>query len=189
VKKLNLKRRKCRHCNEFFRPDYRNGQHQHYCGNAECRRASKAASQRRWLHHSGNQDYFHGPQHVRRVQEWRKEHPGYWKRQTDKSGQTQAPGAQAVNRRQSSCNVPSSPLSTLQDYCLAQEPGFIGLISMITGSTLQEDIAATVDRILNRGQSILRHGLSNSRSVQLCFDYDGQVSVAAGAAAPGSSEL
>lgn len=189
MKKSKLKRRKCRHCNQFFRPDYRNAHHQRHCNNPECRRVSKAASQQRWLHRSGNQDYFHGPQHVRRVQEWRKAHPGYWKRQNEMSGNGQTPAGQALNPGQSSCNVPSSPLRTLQDYSLAQEPGFIGLISMLTGSTLQEDIAATVDRVLNRGQSILRHGLSNSRSVQLCFDYDRQASVAAGAAAPGSSGL
>jgi len=189
VNKSNLRRRKCRHCREFFRPDYRNSHHQHYCQKADCRRASKVASQQRWLHHSGNQDYFRGPQHVRRVQEWRQAHPGYWRPKEQKSAQGQAPATQQVNPGQSSCNVRPSPLGTLQDYCLAQEPEFIGLISMVTGSTLQEDIAATVRQLLNRGQSILRHRLSNSRSMQLCFDYDCQASVAAGAAAPDSFEL
>ena len=43
------RRRKCRHCGQLFRPDPRNLRHQRYCSAKECRRASKAASQRRWL--------------------------------------------------------------------------------------------------------------------------------------------
>ena len=42
-------RRKCRHCGQLFRPDPRNLRHQRYCSAKECRRVSKAASQRRWL--------------------------------------------------------------------------------------------------------------------------------------------
>ncbi len=189
MKNPNLTRRKCRHCREFFHPDYRNGYHQHYCSRADCRRASKAASQQRWLHHSGNQDYFRGPEQVRRVQQWRKAHPGYWKRKKQNSGEGQRFAAQGVNPGQSSCNVPPSPLRTLQDYCLAQEPEFIGLISMFTGSTLQEDIVQTVRLLLNRGQSILRHGLSNGPSLQLCFDYDHQTSTPARAAAPNPAQF
>lgn len=189
MKKSNLTRRKCQHCREFFHPDYRNAHHQHYCSSADCRRASKTASQRRWFHYSGNQDYFRGPHQVRRVQEWRKAHPGYWKRKKQKSGEGQTVAAQTIKPGQSSCNAPSEPLRTLQDYCLSQEPEFIGLISMFTGSTLQEDIAQTVRQLLNRGQSILRHGLSNGPGLQLCFDYDRQTSFAAGAAAPNPAQL
>ena len=43
------RRRKCRHCGQLFRPDPRSVRHQRYCSAEMCRRASKAASQRRWL--------------------------------------------------------------------------------------------------------------------------------------------
>ena len=43
------RRRKCRNCGQLFRPDPRNVRHQRYCSASACRRASKAASQRRWL--------------------------------------------------------------------------------------------------------------------------------------------
>ena len=46
---LKPKRRKCRCCSEFFFPDYRNRDRQHYCFKPACRQASKLASQRRWL--------------------------------------------------------------------------------------------------------------------------------------------
>ena len=70
-------RRKCRHCGQLFRPDPRNLRHQRYCSAKECRRVSKAASQRRWLAKAENRDYFRGPEHVARVRAWRTAHPGY----------------------------------------------------------------------------------------------------------------
>ena len=62
---------------------------------------------------------------------------------------------QASNPDQSSCNAPRGRPRTLQDDCLTQEPVFVGLISMVTGSTLQEDIAATTRQLLLRGPNIL----------------------------------
>ena len=40
---------KCLHCRQFFRPDPRNIKKQKYCSRPECRKASKAASQKKWL--------------------------------------------------------------------------------------------------------------------------------------------
>ena len=53
-------RRKCKCCLKFFRPDPCNRRHQRYCAAPRCRRASKAASQARWLGKPENQDYFRG---------------------------------------------------------------------------------------------------------------------------------
>ena len=148
-------RRKCRCCRKFFRPDYRNEHHQHYCPAAACRQASKAASQRRWAHKFSNRSHFRGENEVRRVQEWRRAHPGYWKKQKSRSEKGQDPDTKAVNPEQTSRNVPGSDLRTLQDFCLTQDPAFVGLISMVTGSTLQEDIALTASKLLLQGQNIL----------------------------------
>lgn len=151
-------RRKCQCCKKFFLPDYRNRHHQHYCSEPSCRHASKRASQRRWVSQSKNRDYFRGSAHVRRVQNWRETHPGYWKRRKSISEQSQSPQEQSVNPEQRSCNAPSSPLRTLQDLCppssLMQDPAFLGLISLVTGSTLQDHIAATARQVLLRGQAI-----------------------------------
>ena len=68
----------------------------------DCRKASKAASQRAWLAKAQNQDYFRGPENVARVQLWRAAHPGYWRR---------AKG----DRR----DRPAAPVA-LQDLCPAQ---------------------------------------------------------------------
>jgi len=75
-----VRRRKCLCCGELFRADPRNRRHQRHCGKAACRKASKAASQRRWLAKAENRDYFQGAINVARVQAWRAAHPGYWRR-------------------------------------------------------------------------------------------------------------
>jgi len=148
-------RRKCRCCQHFFVPDPRTADRQRYCSEPGCRQASKAASQRHWQGKHGNGDYFRGPEAVRRVQAWRVSHPGYWKPKHPLSPGPQAVAKQPANPAQSSCNVPRGRPRTLQDDCLTQDPAFVGLISMVTGSTLQEDIAATARLLLLRGRNIL----------------------------------
>jgi hypothetical protein len=79
-------RHNCLFCGEIFEADARNAGHQKYCSKADCRKASQAASRRAWLAKPENQDYFRGPEHVARVQAWRGEHPGYWRRARGASG-------------------------------------------------------------------------------------------------------
>jgi len=124
-------KRKCRHCKEFFRPDYRNRHHQRYCSKPACRRQSKADAQRRWLEKPENEGHFCGPENSQRVKAWRKAHRGYWRK-----GKPEAKGA-------------------LQDLCLTQPALVVGLIATLTGSALQEDIADAVRRLQRRGQDIL----------------------------------
>ena len=151
-------RRKCRNCRTFFQPDYRNQDRQLYCSQPTCQQASKRTSQQRWANRGSNRDYFRGSEHVERVKRWREAHPGYWKRRKPVPDQSQAADSQSVNPEQGSCNVRGSDLGTLQDLCpplsLAQDPAFLGLISLVTGSTLQEDIAATARQVLLRGQAL-----------------------------------
>ena len=79
------KRRKCRCCSTFFFPDYRNWQHQHYCGKPECRWASKLASQQRWYRKPKNLSHFRNGEGTERVRTWRKAHPGYWRKKAPAS--------------------------------------------------------------------------------------------------------
>jgi hypothetical protein len=179
------KRRKCHGCNDFFIPDFRNQDRQCYCSKPECRQASKRASQERWLRQPANRDYFRGSENVQRVRDWRQAHPGYWKKKTSPSGKAQIPGSQQVNPKQVSCNVPPSPLGTLQDFCLAKDPGFIGLVAMITGSTLQEDIAATTRRVVEQGRNILGLNLPG----KMPSTYDLQTSAPRGSPAANPAQL
>jgi len=189
---LRPKRRKCRCCSEFFFPDYRNQERQHYCDKPACRQASKLASQRRWCRQPANHDYFRDPAHVRRVREWRQAHPGYWKKQARASADAQVTPPQELRSTepaQSSCNVPRSALGTLQDFCLPEHPGFIGLLSMITGRTLQEDIAPIARRVVEQGQNILGLRLPEQRNLELDLVYDYQTPAPRGSAAANPPKL
>jgi hypothetical protein len=57
-----------------------NVRHQHYCSKPACRKESKAQSYRCWLEKPENQNYFRDPENSRRVKEWRKRNPGYWRK-------------------------------------------------------------------------------------------------------------
>ncbi len=147
-------RHKCLHCKELFLPDYRVGQRQRYCLKPDCRKARKRELQRAWLAKPENQQYFRDAKNAERVRDWQKEHPGYWKngaryrRRTLQDGcPAQVPPAQEV--------APSSPGRTLQDLCSMQVPLFLGIISMVVGSTLPDDIASSTRRLLIKGHDIL----------------------------------
>ena len=103
------KRRKCRNCGKLFRPDPRNVRHQRYCSASTCRRASKAASQRRWLSKAANREYFRGPEQVARVRAWREAHPGYARNRSQGRGALQEhssmqPPLIAMNNQRSSAH-------------------------------------------------------------------------------------
>ena len=80
VRRRRARPRKCLCCKELYTPDPRSRWHQKYCSKPQCRQASKRASQRRWLSSDKGAGYFQGSDNVARVQQWRKAHPGYWKR-------------------------------------------------------------------------------------------------------------
>jgi hypothetical protein len=77
---IKTRRRRCLCCRQLFARDPRLRHRQKYCSEPECRAASKQSSQRRWLRKPNNQEYFRGEQHVDRVQAWRVQNPGYWRK-------------------------------------------------------------------------------------------------------------
>lgn len=166
--------RACCHCREEFVPDRRNRDRQRYCGRKECRAASKAASQRRWLNKPENRNYFRGEHHTERVRKWRQKHPGYWKSSRKKS--TSAPKEESSTQDVDNQQFKSSrDLVTedqpLQDLSGAQLVVLVGLISMITGSTLQDHIAEILRRLEDRGRDVLGMGLGTERERTTSYDY------------------
>jgi hypothetical protein len=151
------RRRKCRHCRELFFPDPRNLRHQHYCSKPACGRASKAASQRRWLSKPENRDYFRGPANVQRVRAWRAAHPRYWQRARPQAGSALQEDSLA-QPMESAQESPTFADAALQDLLRAQPFVLIGLIANLTGSALQEDIAQTGRRLQQLGRDILTGG-------------------------------
>ena len=141
--------RNCLHCEENFQPDPRSNWCQKYCSKPECRKASKAASQRQWLSKSDNQDYFKGHENVQRVREWRKEHPEYWKKQHALQDDC------VIQHDENKSKLPILDSSALQDILTTQHFVLIGLIATLTGNTLQDDIAQSTKRFMELGRDIL----------------------------------
>ena len=146
---------KCLHCSVIHTADPRNRGRQRYCDKPDCKKASKANNQRLWTAKPENQNYFRGPENTERVRQWRKEHPGYGRNkkpvQADALQETwnlQPPAMEEVKSK--------SPPGALQETWFSQPALIVGLISMLTGHALQEDIAATARSVLTRGEDILR---------------------------------
>ena len=147
-----IKKKKCRHCRRLFVPDPRNRNRQKYCSRAPCRKASKSASQKKWLSKPENKDHFEGPENVERVREWRKKNPGYWKRSKSKIA-LQDP--LILEHTEKTGKNEQIRATALQDFLMAQPPVMIGLISNFIGSPLQDDIANALLAMQQSGQDIL----------------------------------
>ena len=161
-------KKKCCNCKKLFLPDPRNAKRQEYCSQPDCRKASKTSSQQRWLHKPENRDYFRGPHNVQRVQQWRKAHPGYWRRDRKNNPHAlQDPlTQQAIENKDNSAELASD---ALQDSLIWQPAVLIGLIAQLTGYVLQDDIAMAARRMQQLGIDILnphqkgeRHGTKTS---------------------------
>lgn len=147
----------CSNCNELFIPDARNRNRQKHCSKPECRKASKHCAQERWLNSDKGAGYFKNKDNVERVQQWRKVHPEYWKRKKAHPAETPV-ALQDLSNTQVIENTEGSEISqnhALQDLCFLQPALIIGLISNLTGSTLQDDIATTSRRFIDSGRDIL----------------------------------
>jgi len=155
---------KCLCCCELFRADPRNLRHQKYCSKAACRKASKAASQRRWLAKPENRDYFRGPENVARVRAWRQAHPGYRHRGAKKSAALQEDSRMQALETKAESDLFAG--TVLQEDLASQPAVLIGLIAHITDSALQEDIARSTRRLVQLGQDILSGRTGDGRQTR-----------------------
>ena len=148
--------RKCRHCSQFFQPDPRHHARQRYCVAPECRHASKAASQARWLACPANRDYFRGPENVQRVQAWRTAHPGYGKRfkREQELLQEMMPLQEMIKRRDLAVKR-AADRASLQEMWRAQSPLVVGLIAHLAGTTSPADTMSMMRRLITHGQELL----------------------------------
>ena len=169
------RRHKCRSCGQLYQPDPRNAYHQRHCSSALCQQASKTKSQRRWRRSPKGRDYFYkGTANMRRVQAWRMDHPGYWRKPRKKAVALQdvlitqpllSQGDKQVLNGDL-IDIPKPPVaefsyenplfdvhlpSALQDVLSTQLSLQLGLIDQLSGG-LQDDIAPFVQRLILRGQ-------------------------------------
>ncbi len=162
-------RRRCLHCLHPFIADYRNTYHQRFCSDHECRRASKGASQRRWLRKPQNRNYFREPDNAQRVREWRRAHPGYWRPEKHECEGAAKP-LLAPTIAPEPGNLPPPGSGTLQDFCRSKAPVFSQLLSQLSRCAIQEDIAHLAAQVVSEAQCILlRCQLRTSPPGQLEF--------------------
>jgi hypothetical protein len=138
-------------------PDPRTHDRQQHCSAPVCKRASKAWRQRRWLAKKENRNYFRDKKNTGRVQEWRRENKGYWRRKPSLSENALQDdcSSQLLDKQE---DKPDLIGFALQDDCLMQPAVVVGLISNLTGSALQDDIASTLRGFHARGQQIMGIG-------------------------------
>jgi hypothetical protein len=101
---------------------------------------------------------------VKRVQRWRKDNPGYWKRKPKTRFE---PLQDPLNRQHADKTHNNREFGecALQDVLNMQPSVIIGIIAQLTGYALQDDIAMAVRRMQQFGNDIInltaqggRHG-------------------------------
>src|SRR5260221_32958 len=162
---------KCLHCREFFLSSPNNRRTQRYCSKAECRKASRAAAQAKWLNKAQNRCYIRGPENVERVRAWRERHPGYWRKQgpaRQDALQDLAPTELSPTEPVTVNEIgllagdfivcePSTPSGSgaLQDLAGVQVPLLAGVVSLLIGDALQDRFSVFCPGIVDRGKRVL----------------------------------
>ena len=147
------RQRACHHCEVGFVPKPHNHKKQHYCGATECQTMSKRVSQARWR--AKNPDYDRGPVAVKRVQQWRSENPGYWRPKKAPLEKTPLQNdciTQSLDKQSDDADLEGT---ALREDCITQPPLILGLMSILSGFTLQEDIDRFGRELHNKGRQIL----------------------------------
>src|SRR5260221_8029057 len=155
---------KCLRCREFFLPSPNNRRTQRYCSKAECRKASRAAAQAKWLNKAQNRCYFRGPENVERVRQWRECHPGYWRKKRpalqdalQDLAPTQVTEEELVRVHEGGgCGSLSHARSldgdALQDLAGGQVPLLAGGLLFLIGGSFQDRFSVFVRGIVDRGK-------------------------------------
>lgn len=158
--KKRTRRRRCKNCDDLYKPDPRHLKRQKFCHKPACKAASKKHSQHKWLHKPKNRDYFSGSEHVTRVQQWRQDNPDYRKRQ--KRSKTPPLIDDALQEMKSVQTLANKEYSmdliqiSLQDLISAKNLVFIGFDPLINKNVLQEIIDATAQEAVELTPEILK---------------------------------
>lgn len=141
----------CTVCHNPFVPSKYSGSRQKVCPDAACRKIAKKQRQSDWQ--ARNPEYFRGPENVERVREWRRNHPDWREKQRAAREARRAKSSP----RAKSCNTPEPGPARLQDLAPdAQTALLVGLVALVSGSVLQDEVHGTLNECLRRGGDFLR---------------------------------
>jgi len=104
---------------------------------------------RRWRGRPENREYWSGPENVARARAWQKEHPNY-----AKGRKKRVVVLQNVCRLEAVA-LEQDKLEVLQNVWQTQPPLLLGLISRITGSVLQHDMAEITGQLIANGRALV----------------------------------
>ena len=150
IKKKTLQQCAC--CGRSFQPEPRAAGRQRFCALTRCRKASRRLTKSRWMARPCNAFYNSGPEPLQRVRDWRKAHPGYWKR---KPRQQTEPESIAIL------------LTVLDEFALRNTCGalqipwppqlvvLLGLVARLQGTALRSTIAEEVRANMLAGYALL----------------------------------
>jgi hypothetical protein len=165
--KKKIRRRRCENCNDLFIPDPRHLKRQKFCTKPECKTASKMHSQQKWLKKEKNWDYFSGPEHVIRVQQWRQENPGYWKREKSKKAPALFDHALQDTLLTKTSDGKGFQLSLMQDALQDMLSGktlvIIGFNPHLNKAALQDIIDITDQNTIKSTPDILKKLINRNR--------------------------
>jgi hypothetical protein len=165
--------RKCCHCREHFVPSPNNRRSQRYCSKPLCRKASKAGAQAKWSIRLRTATTSGGAENVERVRQWRRGHPGYWRKKRAAEAakgalQDLAPnevvGPEAVTVQEQALSRGADLVSereaqqqelALQDLASCQVPLLAGVVSLLIGEGLQDRFAHFTRQLVDRGRRVL----------------------------------
>ncbi len=147
------RRRACHHCGVGFVPKPHNHKKQQLLRATECQAVSKPVSQARWR--KKNPDYHCGPVAVRRVQEWRARNPRYWRPKKVPLEKTPLQEDCISQSFDEQCDDVNLEEIALRENCITQLPLLLGLMSILSGFTLQEDIDRFGRELHKKGRQIL----------------------------------
>ncbi len=135
-------------------PDVRHFNDQKYCFAPACRKASKKASHQQWLMSDKGVEYRDPEENKRRVREWRKAHPEYWKRKAPLNADAlqYMKVVQGVDVKEDTNGL---AVPALQEMTFSQRALTVGLIASLTGCALQETIEKSCDNFVLLGLDIL----------------------------------
>ena len=150
---MGRRRRKCKCCRELFvsHPSVMN---QHYCSKKECQQERKRKNNADFKRR--NPDYHSGPEAVNRVQRWRRNNPGYWRRGEavkinpllNKNALQAEVQSQSVEDKMVDLELKHH---ALQAEVQSQLVVLYGLACDLNGSALQAELGSVVNRWYDKG--------------------------------------
>lgn len=147
----HIRKVRCKNCRRPFQADPRVRWHQKYCSRPPCQKASKTEAQRLWRKSKKGRDYYLGPANALRVKEWRREHPGYWKRKSKIALQDQLPA-----KLPAVLHALESKISALQDQLQLQSTLVLGVIAKLAAHALQDKMDQFLDELILVGEQLQR---------------------------------